>query len=393
MWGQTPTDEALHRRGLELRAQSHHAEALEIFRDLYSRTREPRALARMALAEGALEQWVPAEEHLVVALNAPDDWIREHRASLQENLSIIREHLGSVRITCPTVGAEVWIERALRGRTPLPRALRVSAGRVLITVRQGEWISHQTVQVPVGETPLRVQFEVAAQAPLVSRPLHEAPATESAPQTEALPRLVVDLGGGFGLAFLSGGSRPPYAEQRRIVDSMRRFVRYDCGAYYCYGVISPGFSPTAFLVLNVRVNVSRRVGVGVGARIQLGAAEWEIPPLAIGGESTSNRMANLLLMLRVDFALPSRGFAHLGWLPSLHLGGGYGQIEPTPDNPSSVTMPSAHILSGYFNVHAGVRVERALTAHFHVAGEFTLQFMFPTFLFDMDTKLLVGFHL
>jgi len=392
VWGQTPTDEALHRRGLELRAQSHHAEALEIFRDLYSRTREPRALARMALAEGALERWVPAEEHLVQALGASDAWIREHRVSLEENLSIIREHLGSVRITCPTVGAEVWIEQAIRGRTPLPRVLRVAAGRVSIIVRQGEWISRQTVQVPVGETPLTVPFAAITPAARGSHPPREATTIEPTPAGEAMPRVVVDLGGGFGLAFLSGGSRPPYAEQRRIVDSMGRFISYDCGVYYCYGTIEPGFSVTTFLALNVRVNVSRRVGIGVGARFQFGAADWEISSPASGGP-LSNSMANLLVTLRADFALPSGGFAHPGWIPSLHLGVGYGQIEPTPNIPSSATMPAAHILSGYFNTHAGVRVERALTAHFHVAGEFTLQFMFPTFLFDMDTKLLVGFHL
>ncbi len=51
------------------------------------------------------------------------------------------------------------------------------------------------------------------------------------------------------------------------------------------------------------------------------------------------------------------------------------------------------MLSGYGNVHAGARVEYAVRNGFHAGAEVALQFMFPTFLFNIDTTVFLGFHL
>jgi hypothetical protein len=202
------------------------------------------------------------------------------------------------------------------------------------------------------------------------------------------PRFSFDLGGGIGAAFLSYSGRPPYAEQRRVVDSMRRFQRYECEPYYCSNTIDPGFSPTFFLALNLRVNVHRRIGLGFGVRFQFDAADWE------GASGAPNNMANLLLMARAYYALTPDGFARTNNVViALFAGGGYGQIEPSPSLPSSVTAPSAHILSGYGNAHLGMRADYVLKNGFHVGGEVTLQFMFPTFLFNADFSALFGYQL
>jgi len=49
-------------------------------------------------------------------------------------------------------------------------------------------------------------------------------------------------------------------------------------------------------------------------------------------------------------------------------------------------------MSGYGNAHAGIRLEWAPVRHFHIGFETVAQFMFPTFLFDLDMTVLSGVH-
>ncbi len=94
--------EAEHRRGMALREEHRDAEALEVFRALYERTQEARALARMALAEAALGSWDIAEEHLRFAMrDRHDRWVRENRRGLREQLEIIRSHPRPAQVTAP----------------------------------------------------------------------------------------------------------------------------------------------------------------------------------------------------------------------------------------------------------------------------------------------------
>jgi len=60
-------DDALYAQGAVLRAQHRDEEALALYRQLHERTQAPRALAQVALAEGAIGRWVDAESHLVEA--------------------------------------------------------------------------------------------------------------------------------------------------------------------------------------------------------------------------------------------------------------------------------------------------------------------------------------
>ncbi len=95
-YAQNPATEAEHQRGVQLRAQGQNAEAAEVFRAIFERTGEPRALARLGLAEGALSRWTDADEHLTTALaRASDPWITANRASLEQALTAVRTHLGS----------------------------------------------------------------------------------------------------------------------------------------------------------------------------------------------------------------------------------------------------------------------------------------------------------
>jgi hypothetical protein len=209
----------------------------------------------------------------------------------------------------------------------------------------------------------------------------------SGPRTPStFSRFAFDVGGGVGFAFLSG--QMSYAEQ--FLNATTRTP--ECGMYTCYRNIDPGFAPTFWLNANLRYNVTQRVGIAVGTRFQFDTADWTVQPPNGRGPTKDNPLANLLLYGRIYYAFTPHGFAPTGVVGSAFVGGGGGQIEPKPGLPASARYPSAHVVSGFGNAHVGGRVEYGLRNGFHVAGELTLHFMFPTFLFNADVAALVGFH-
>ncbi|MFO0629765.1 MAG: hypothetical protein U0325_29590 [Polyangiales bacterium] len=171
--------EAEHQRGVQLRAQGQNAEAAEVFRAIFERTGEPRALARLGLAEGALSRWADADEHLTTALaRAGDPWITANRASLEQALAAVRTHLGAVTIVCETPGATVQVGDAPPQPLPLSRPLRVTTGFVAVVVRApGHRALERRVAVPAGEAPIRVDATLTpeAAAPVVPPPVVPPP--------------------------------------------------------------------------------------------------------------------------------------------------------------------------------------------------------------------------
>ena len=212
----------------------------------------------------------------------------------------------------------------------------------------------------------------------------DEPPGPRAPRT--FSRFSFDVGGGVGFAFLSG--QMSYAEQ--FLNATTRTP--ECGMYTCYRNIDPGFAPTFWLTANLRYNVTQRVGIAVGTRFQFDTADWSVQPPNGRGPTKDNALANLLLYGRLYYAFTPNGFSPTGVVGSAFVGGGGGQIEPKPGLPASARYPSAHVVSGFGNAHVGGRVEYGLRNGFHVAGELTLHFMFPTFLFNADLAALVGFH-
>lgn len=152
----TPTpasaEEAEHARGIELRRQHRDAEARDVFRAIYERTHEPRALARQAAAEAALGDWIIAEEHLAAALaNTSDAWITQNRAGLTADLESFRQHVGLLEVTSTTPHAEVWVGGARAGTLPLAQPLRVRSGAVSFEVRaEGFTPETRSVNVEAG---------------------------------------------------------------------------------------------------------------------------------------------------------------------------------------------------------------------------------------------------
>lgn len=132
----SPEVEAEHAHGIELRRQQRDAEARDVFRGIYERTHEPRALARQAAAEGAMGEWIAAEEHLSTALGqTADPWITQNRAGLESDLAGIRTHVGLLDVVSSTPHAELWIGGVRSASLPLANPLHVRAGTISVEVR------------------------------------------------------------------------------------------------------------------------------------------------------------------------------------------------------------------------------------------------------------------
>ena len=206
-WAQpTPstTLEARYQQGADLRERQQDAEALQVFQALYTETRQPRALAQMGLAAGALGRWLEAEQHLVAALAANDPWIVARRTQLEGALATMRTHLGHLEVACAAPGATVWVEGRELGAVGAP--LRVLAGTVSFEVRAGGHVGVTRVAtVPSGGR---------AREAVTLVPLQGAPTTAAAPSGDAgtgvaAPPSRADTGGGgrstAAVAALVGG--------------------------------------------------------------------------------------------------------------------------------------------------------------------------------------------
>lgn len=130
----TAAANVLIQRGIELRRAGEDRLALAEFERAFSSQGSVRALAQMALAEQALGLWREANEHLQRALLKDEPWIVEHRATLEAAAREIRSQLGSLEISCNIAGAEVRLNGAVLGLTPLTSPVPLVAGANVITV-------------------------------------------------------------------------------------------------------------------------------------------------------------------------------------------------------------------------------------------------------------------
>lgn len=128
--------EALLRRGNELRRADREAEALQTFREAHARSRAPRTLAQLALAEYANRLWLEAEVHLEEALQSPSDpWIAQRLGTLFEARREIARHVGQLLVGGNVDGAEVRLDGRVVATLPMSAPIRVATGTVALEVR------------------------------------------------------------------------------------------------------------------------------------------------------------------------------------------------------------------------------------------------------------------
>ncbi len=344
----------------------------------------------------------PASAETTLVWQAPSDACpteAEVRAWLAQELSPARAAASMTVVATVVNGPDGWTGRL---QTRRPEGERVSAVRAPDCVTLSRLVVQEIVfdaavlSDPATTRPL-APVAFVTEAPYVTpeldaerveqRPV-EAPRLD-APAPVAMrerQRFSLDVGVGAGAAYLSGTLT--YAEQFTNATT----GQLACGALTCYRTVDPGVAMTWYGYAALRWHPTRRVAVGLTARLQADAADWSVAPPNGVGASKSNPLANLLVTGRVYYALTSQGFATRGASTSLFAGVGAGQIEPRPSVPAGVTRESAHVVSGYFEAHAGVRYEYAFAENVHVGAEFTAHLLFPTALFDLDITAVTGVH-
>ncbi len=411
-------------RGIAARDAGQHAQALELF--LRAGRVQMRPGLRMSIAQEhqALGHVIEACESasLCVGEAQADVDGAGNNAALQGCASLVGSscaNLGRLRLRLPP-SAPDDLRVVIEGRTVDVRSgadlFAASPGRVSLQAFVGSRLAfEQGIPLRRGETrEVRLNLRIAT---VDERPSGSAvdanvpPRITSAqgasrvadservdtaaseivtgsPPATGFERFVFDGGIGLGLAAMSG--RPSYAEQRLLVDSAGNVIARNCGDVVCYQTIDAGLAYIGYVHFGARFQITRVWGIGANARVQWESAPWTIPAAA-GGAARSNPFANMLFSIR-GYAAVVRAMNNELRLLVL-AGTGYGQIEAQPALPSSDPRPGAHVLSGYFNAHAGVRLEWAPLPHFHMGAEAVAQVMVPTFLFDMDFTTFVGFHL
>lgn len=169
-------------RGVQLRERGDDAGALAAFTAAWTRARTAQSRAQMGLAALALGRWVDADAWLREALARDDDpWVIARRAVLLRAREDVATHLGTVEVLANVPDAEVLLDGAPAGRTPLAAPLRVPAGTVVVEVRAaGHHPIQRRVVVAAGQLS-RESVTLVARIPEVAAP--------TAPTAGPLPTL------------------------------------------------------------------------------------------------------------------------------------------------------------------------------------------------------------
>ena len=280
-----PADEAIA-HGVELRRLHRDEEALADFQRAYSIEPTARALAQIALAEAALEQWSSAEADLLRSLALSDPWIDRQRPVLRVALGEIQAHLGTLELSGP-VGAQVWIDGVLVTR--LPKAfVRVPARRMVLELRAA------------GSTPARRELEVAAGAS-VRIALDLQPERPEPPRSPGAP---------------TGGPAPGGPDERTTASGARRVTAWVAGGSATLA-LAAGVAFTTFVVSHAaRYNGGACDDQPGEPRSQRCSDDASAVRTGEVGEAVSYGLAGIgALTSAILFATLSRGRASLALLP------------------------------------------------------------------------------
>jgi hypothetical protein len=194
------------------------------------------------------------------------------------------------------------------------------------------------------------------------------------PPRPQIPLLALEVGGGLGLVSING--QPAYDEAVRS-NPMDPQSPAMCAMVSCPANAS-GLSTTGYLWGSARAHLGQRVGLGLGVRWQPDA----------GARTT---LANLLVSLRMYYAVTSAGFARMGTIAALYAGTAVGQISArAPGYPGQPFPQTGHVITGLNNANVGARVEHGFGPGVRVGADLGLQFMFPRFVFSADITAFLG---
>ncbi len=285
-------------RGVSLRREHRDAEALVEFRRAYAISPTARALAQIGLAEGALEQWVGAEEDLLRALGVDDPWIIRQSSAIRMALDEIGGHLASLELDGPD-GAELSIDGNLVARLPRP-VLRVPAKHLSLELRAAgfrtarreiDLLPTSTVRLAFALEPLPPTASVSepqshALAPTVTEPMpvpkkHRQDMAAWIVASAAGASLVV--GAGLDVyavsraGYYNGASCDDMPDEPRSVRchaARSEALTAQTAAFVGYGVAGAGAIASAILFLLPGGRAPERAGVHCAPIVAGGTCAW-----------------------------------------------------------------------------------------------------------------------
>jgi hypothetical protein len=175
--------DAIIKKAVELRRQGKDRDALSELQRAATIANPPKLSAQTGLAEQALGLWIPADKHLREALDqTADPWIKKNRRTLEESLSAVGGHLGSLDVWGDPQGAEVLIDGERAGYLPLTSAIKVPAETIDLVVRAGGFVS--------AKRKLEISPGASVREHVVLRPVDVTPVAPPAAST-AVPAVAV----------------------------------------------------------------------------------------------------------------------------------------------------------------------------------------------------------
>jgi hypothetical protein len=166
-----------------------------------------RVRVHLAAVHQAMNEWLPAEEHLLFALGQQDDaYVTEHRDALSDALQSIQAHLSSLIVTGEPAGAEVFLDGQPLGTLPLELPTRVVSGTHVLRVSMRAHRSYaSSLETPPGVLVDQVVHLEDERAPVVRAPAkaYAPPATSSAEQADSSHWLAWTFAGVGGAAALT----------------------------------------------------------------------------------------------------------------------------------------------------------------------------------------------
>ncbi len=111
-----------------------YAVALEYFSNAYRKCPQPNLQFNIALALDKLKRTAEAVEMYDAALAEADGADADTRAWARDRMTELEKTVGTLVVTSQPAGAQVAVDGKSRGKTPLPRSLRVAPGQHRVTV-------------------------------------------------------------------------------------------------------------------------------------------------------------------------------------------------------------------------------------------------------------------
>jgi len=187
---QTDEAETAYKEGIALRKATKDEDALAKFKKSWELSKAAKARAQMALAEQALGRWSDAETHLLEALAVKNDpWIEKQRKHLEDSVSEIGKHLGSLEVIGGVDGSEVFLNGTRIGSLPMDKPARIEAGTWMLEVKKPDYypVSKSVTIPPTGLARVTIEMKLSKVEPPPKEPEPPPPTPAAAPTIVSHP--------------------------------------------------------------------------------------------------------------------------------------------------------------------------------------------------------------